>query len=355
MFNKKTLAMQIDRAFSVSAVAKLVAAGILTPKIRKKGPFELPAIKPEYNYFCHLLGDVLKNLPELPDFSGDKKIAVMSDYGGEHSDALYQTYSFLFVAMDKTGPFQARMQELRQKHKIHNPYSEFKFKDLRYAPRKRALPEYLRLVDTLIHSALVTVAIDRKIESVFAPSKAAAKKEITKQLQDGGFGTWNFQTGEKLLRILHILSAFTAALTHDQQRLLWYSDNDNINADGHERSFSHTQSLFGSVGAMYMTHGFEILGFAKSLADKSFLDDLLSVPDLAAGILHDLVTFDDTGEDPPGDDGKVDVLKWIATSSNFLTKIHLRISPKSDGTYEAHNLTLEPKWSDPLGLDNASR
>lgn len=269
-FNKKTLAIQIAQAFSVIAAAKSVAVGVLTPKIRKQGPFELPAVKHEYNYFCHLLAEVLKNLPELPDFSGDKKIAVMSDYGGEHSDALYQTYSFLFVAMDKTVPFQTRMEELRQKHNIRYPYSEFKFKDLKYAPRKRALPEYLRLVDTLIHGALVTVAIDRKIKSVFAPSKDAAKKEITKQLQDGGFGIWNFQTGEKLLRILHILSAFTAALTHDQQRLLWYTDNDNINADGHERTFAHTQSLFESVGTMYMTHGFEILGFAKSESPRLY-------------------------------------------------------------------------------------
>lgn len=57
--------------------------------------------------------------------------AVMSDYGGEHGDARYNTYSFLFVALDKHGPFQSHMDALRQKHKIYVPYSEFKYKDLK--------------------------------------------------------------------------------------------------------------------------------------------------------------------------------------------------------------------------------
>lgn len=343
-FKKKALKVLIDRAFTARTVAKLIAIGPLQQKIRKHGPFKLPAIKPEYHYFCHVLAGVLKSIPELPDFSDDNKIAVMSDYGGEHGDARYSTYSFLFVAMDKNGPFQTHMQALRQKHKIHDPYSEFKYKDLKYGPRSRALPEYLELIDNLIHGAVVTVAIDKKIGSVFGMTKWEAHASIAKQLEEGGFGKWTGHVGEKALRVLHILAAFTAAMTYDQQRLVWYSDTDQINEDAKDRSFADTQKLFGSIGAMYVTHGFDVLGFGKSFLEKGYLDDLLSVPDLAAGMLQDLLTAQDTGNDIPGGDEKLAVLKWLATPAKFLSKIHVRIAPKDDGTYEGHILTLEPKW-----------
>jgi hypothetical protein len=73
--------------------------------------------------------------------------------------------------------------------------------------------------------------------------------------------------GEKVMRVLHILAAFTAALTYDQQRLLWYSDTDQINDEAKDRSFAHVQKLFERIGAMYMTHGFEVLGLEIVLGE----------------------------------------------------------------------------------------
>ncbi|AJP58089.1 hypothetical protein UC34_16160 [Pandoraea vervacti] len=93
-----------------------------------------------------------------------------------------------------------------------------------------------------------------------------------------------------------------------------------------------------------MTHNFDVLGFGKSFQEKSYLDDLLSVPDLAAGMLQDLLTGQDTGGEIPGGNEKLAVLKWLATPATHLSKIHVRIAPKDDGTYEGHILTLERKW-----------
>ncbi|MGO0789420.1 hypothetical protein ACTOWA_06070 [Herbaspirillum seropedicae] len=312
-------------------------------KVRKRGPFKLSGMKEEHHYFCHILANVIASIPELPDFSDDHKIAVLSDYGGEHREARYSTYSFLFVALDKNGPFQAQMQSLRERHNIHAPYSEFKYKDLKFGPRSRALAEYLNLIDNFIHGAVITVAIDKSIGSVFGATKHEAQRGIEEQLQAAGFGRWSGQVGEKVLRVLHILSAFTAALTHDQQRFLWYSDTDQINEDAHDRSFAHTQKLFSNIGAMYMTHNFEVLGFGKSFAEKGFLDDLLSIPDFAAGMLQDLLVGDASGSDIPGGEEKLALLKWLATPSRFLSKIYLKIVPKEDGTYVGEILSLDLK------------
>jgi hypothetical protein len=342
-FKKKALAVTIDLVFARTQTI-FVPVVASQQKIRKQGPFKLTGLCQERHYFGHVLGGLLELIPELPDFSDDNKIAVMSDYGGEHSDARYSTYSFLFVALNKNGPFQTHMHELRQKHKILDRYSEFKYKDLKFGPRSRALPEYLQLIDNLVHGAVVTVAIDKAIGSVFGSSRSEGHATIAKQLESGDFGKWPGHVGEKAMRVLHILAAFTGALTYDQQRLLWYSDTDQINEDAKDRSFADTQKMFESIGAMYMTHGFDVLGFAKSFSEKGYLDDLLSVPDLAAGMLQDLLTARDTGTDIPGGDEKLAVLKWLATPAKFLSKIHLRIARKDDGAYEGQVLTLEPKW-----------
>lgn len=343
VLKKKILAATIDRIFALVHEASL-PAGSLQQKIRKQGPFKLPSISPNHHYFCHVLAGVLELIAELPDFADDNKIAIMSDYGGEHSDARYSTYSFLFLALNKNGPFQTHMQELRRKHKILDRYSEFKYKDLKYGPRSRALPEYLQLVDSFIHGAVITVAIDKTIGSVFGSTRSEGYSMIAEQLEVDDFGNWPGHVGEKVLRVLHILAAFTAVLTHDRQRLLWYSDTDQINEDAKDRSFADVQKLFGRIGAMYMTHGFDVLWFAKSFSEKGYLDDLLSVPDLAAGMLQDLLTARDSGADIPGSDEKLAVLKWLATPAKFLSKIHVRIAHKDDGTYEGQVLTLEPKW-----------
>jgi hypothetical protein len=65
----------------------------------------------------------------------------------------------------------AQVEDLRRKHGILEPYSEFVYKKLSSGPRRRALPEFLRLVDNFIHGAVITIAIDKQIDTVFGVSK----------------------------------------------------------------------------------------------------------------------------------------------------------------------------------------
>ncbi|MGP6418979.1 hypothetical protein ACTZGP_09420 [Pseudomonas putida] len=119
-------------------------------KIRKNAPFDLSVITEEFFFFSQLLAVAVRQLNELPDFSDDEKIAVMSDFGGEHPGAHFHTYSFLILAYNKIGPFIEQIEKLRQKHGLLNPYSEFAFKDLGYGPRSRALSQFLNIVDNFI-------------------------------------------------------------------------------------------------------------------------------------------------------------------------------------------------------------
>lgn len=312
-------------------------------KIKKVGPFTLSAVTPEYAVFSHLLAHAVSQLKDLPDFSDDTKIAVMSDFGGEHKGARFNTYSFLLMAYNKVGPFDTKVRELRERYGILEPYSEFKFKDLTYGPRSRALPEFLHLIDNFIHGAVVTIAIDKCIGTVFGESKKAAHASIEKQLRKMELGQWNGATAEKMLRICHAIAVFTTLTTQDKQGLLWYCDDDTINVDARERRFEHTQNIFVRVLRMYCVNEFEIVGFGKSFSQKSHLDDLLSITDLAAGVVQDLLQAHDSGIDAvPGGQEKEALIRWIATQGRFLSKITIQISELPDGELGSGLVQITP-------------
>jgi hypothetical protein len=255
----------------------------------------------------------------------------MFDFGGEHQSARFYTYSFLFLAYNKVGPFEEKVRELRKKYGLLAPYSEFAYKKLTSGARARALPEYLQLVDSFIHGAIITIAIDKRIETVFGAQKKQAHPVMVEQLQEEGLGEWLGPGAEKVLRVTNIIAAFASLLTNENQRLLWYSDKDLINEDGKKRDFTHTQQILARVLGMYLSHKLDVVGFAKSFDKKSHLDDLLSVPDLAAGVVQDLLFQYETHADVPGGDEKAMVMQWIATPAKYLSKVTVQITRTADG------------------------
>ena len=92
------------------------------------------------------------------------------------------------------------------------------------------------------------------------------------------------------------------------------------------------QEIFAHVLRGYTQKHLDILGFAKSFTDKSHYDDLLSIPDLAAGVVQDLLRSHKTGVDQvSGGEEKIAVMRWIANQSKFLTKITIQLVPLPDG------------------------
>jgi hypothetical protein len=312
-------------------------------KIRKNGPFDLSAITPEYPYFSQLLAHAIGQIKELPDFYDDEKIAVMSDFSGEHKGAHFNTYSFLILAYNKVGPFQLQVEELRRKHGLLEPYSEFAFKKLSFGPRSRALPEFLHLVDNFIHGAVITIAIDKEIDTVFGVSKKVTYPIIEEQLVTMGLGKWKGAIGEKVLRICHSIALFTALTTRENQRLLWYCDKDSINENTQDRSFTDTQKIFIQILGMYSKHKFDLIGFGKSFDDKSHLDDLLSIPDFAAGVVQDVLQAHKTNDNNiPGGQEKIALLKWMAKQGKFLSKITIQISRLTNGDLGSRVVDFTP-------------
>lgn len=261
----------------------------------------------------------------------------MTDFGGEHPGARFNTYGFLILAFDKVKPFELAVQELRRKHKILEPFSEFRYKRLASGPRSRALPDFLRAVDGLIHGAVVTIAVEKQIESLFG---GAARIEET--LSGMGLGRWKKGAGEKVLRVCHSLAIFISLLTRTDQPLFWYCDNDAINETSLGRGFPDTQKILGGALGMYSEERSAVMGFGKSFERKSYLDDLLSVPDFAAGVVQDLLAGHETGGNIAGGDEKTQVIKWMAAESEFLSKITIQIMRRTDGEFVSGKVDFYP-------------
>jgi len=94
---------------------------------------------------------------------------------------------------------------------------------------------------------------------------------------------------------------------------------------------------------MYSKHKFDVVGFGKSFDGKSHLDDLLSIPDFAAGVVQDLLQAHKTGNDNiPGGDEKIALLRWIATQGKFLSKITIQISRLANGELGSQVIDFTP-------------
>ncbi len=104
-------------------------------KIRKSGPFKLSKITDQYPFYSWRLAEEIQKIDELPDFSEDTRILVMSDYGGEHETAAFNTYAFLICSFDKSSVFQHETNSLREAHGLNSPFHEFAYKKLKCGPK----------------------------------------------------------------------------------------------------------------------------------------------------------------------------------------------------------------------------
>lgn len=300
-------------------------------KVRKSGPFRITPVEGGPHFLAALLSNALAQIEELPDFSDDRAIFCMTDFGGEHKGALNNTYSFLIVSQSKLGPFSEEMQNLRVRRNLLSPYQEFSYKDVEPGPKGRALPEFFDVVDGLLHGVVLTIAVDKRVGSFFGEPRKVAYSNIVRDLAELGMGTWKGPEAEKVLRVSNMLAAVLSVLASPGHKMLWYCDNDAINANGKKRTFEHTQKIFTLALGTYIGSQFEMVGFAKPFDGKSHLDDLLSVADMAAGVVSDILDGHARNNEIEGKDEKVHVIKWIGQSSAYLSKVVIHITPLPNG------------------------
>lgn len=276
-------------------------------------------------YFAGL-AEQLGKLPKLPNFAEDEGVFVFSDYGGEHSGAGFRTYTYLIVSADKISVFQRESEAIRLKYGLGT--REISFKDLNYGPTRRALPDYLNAVNGCLHGMLLTIGVDTNIQTLFGESKKEGRINLERVRDKIGKGDWSYKRLEKMYRVYGPLVIMLHLLCSEEHKVLWQGDNDTINQDGKGATFKDAQYHLQVMMAEFSGKNFKLLGIAKSFEMHSYFDDLLSVADLAAGMIQDLLRHQYKCANVEVNEQKALLCKWLGTKSHFLQKVNLAVLSK---------------------------
>ncbi|MBH3426172.1 hypothetical protein [Pseudomonas alkylphenolica] len=278
-------------------------------------------------------------LPNLQD--RNETIAIFSDYGGEHSASKYHTYSFLIVAYSQLQSFQDKMLELRRQFGLDSPFKEIAYKRLDHGPTRRILEPYLVMAQNLINGLVLTVVVEKDIESLFVEGKLSHSQVMSDALAQIGMSYLKPAVAEKLFRVIHYLSFLVTLLSKEDQKVFWMTDHDSIAAN--PERFADALSYFCRVLGHYSDKRYALVGGAVPFEEKdsSFLD-LLSIPDLVGGAIENYFTsksrsLDDQFLVKSGSDV---ILKWLVHHGVGLKK-HTMMICRDDVGVRASTLKFD--------------
>ena len=218
----------------------------------------------------------------LPNLHGADCLFVGSDYGGEHQNAHYQTLTFLIADVADCArwvqvwaPWRKRLLPDRRR---------MAYKSLNDGLRARAL---FPLLDTAnrLPGLLATFAFSRAVRSVFSADGHMG----TSRLQFAPLRELSAPVAEKFMRVVHVLSLLLAGLSAPGQDVLWATDEDNIAAN--PARVRHLCDAMAFASSQCLSHSLGHLRVATSRQDSGdlSLEDLLAIPDLAAGALSSIL------------------------------------------------------------------
>lgn len=228
--------------------------------------------------FLNILSDAFAKAEiqgaEFPQLRSAQSIIVASDYSGEHPGAAYQTMSFLLADRGACADWQPLRQEFRL-HYLHDG-RRISYKSLNDRVRRRALPAFFQMANCL-PGLLASFVIPSRINTLFDTSGGRESCELLSGLSPS--------VEEKLLRVVHLLALLIAGFSRQGQNILWVTDSDAIAANN-ARSKT-LADIVATVTSNCINHDLGHFRLATSANDKGdrSLEDLLSIPDLAAGAL----------------------------------------------------------------------
>jgi hypothetical protein len=295
----------------------------------------LSSLLQEHIERSHIRGKLI--LPDLRAF-GNESVGVFSDYGGE-SSGIYYTYSVLVCGWNLAGPLHQKMKGIRDRHTLGT--KEIAFKDFHMGQLQRALPDYLNALDMLLPGFLFTLAVDKRLISLFGPQEKTTHDQLAELLRSEGLGDRKPQVAEKLVRIVHLTAFLCGLLAHDGHKVFWMTDHDAICAN--DQLHQQTLELFARVLPVYTRQGcsFPLVGGAAPFKDRSVeMLDLLSVPDIVAGSLDQYLTQRDTvaAEDIRVKQGCDLVLQWLGHDGIGLKKMNVLVRPGKGDLIEGATL-----------------
>lgn len=257
-------------------------------------------------------------------------LTILSDYSDKGK---FRTLSFLIFDHGSSPEWPQLRRSLRGRMPDNRRFS---YKALGGSSHlERFLDEFLAIADSL-NGWLFTIAIDNDLHSLVADEDTRFAWERFAELT----GRWkNQKQFENVLRINLFLALVLSPVIGNTPTLEWVSDQDDIFAND-ERSTDVTKMLRLSLGAF--TPDIErqiVVGTSEIDTGHRGIEDLLSIPDLAAGAIGDAATHN--YEIDCVSDKTVRIAKWLSACNNNLRKFTLEFRFRPSGRMCMHQLQTE--------------
>lgn len=262
----------------------------------------------------------------LPDLRSAETILGAVDHGGQHNAARFRSTSILLADLTRCGPWERQRTTVRQRWLTDG--RRMSYKRLGDRVRQTALPWFLAAANS-IPGLLFTVLVDKRIPSVFEDSLKPRRPEFAGV-------AWSRPVFDRMLLTAHFLSFLLTGLSSPGQDVLLLLDEDAFVAnEAMHRAFCE---VFSTVSGHYLAHDLGRLKVATAKSDtgRRDLEDLLSIPDLAAGALSDTLSRDmrleGLGEGiflPPSRTAASkktgQIMRWHADSTQALKRLVLTV------------------------------
>ena len=237
--------------------------------------------------FLNTLGDLFasaesRNPDIFPCLRNAKCVFVGSDYGGEHRGARYQTLSFLISDISECASWTHSRERVR--NMLLRDDRRMAFKNLNDRVRARALTAFLDFANNL-RGVLITFVVHKSVQSLFVERGTLDVAGLNATPLSG----LSAPIAEKTLRIIHLLSLLLAGFTAAGQDVVWASDDDSIAAN--ETRLRSLVDAMARISSHILPHDLGNLRVATAKQDPGdlSLEDLLSIPDLSAGALSNVM------------------------------------------------------------------
>ena len=233
------------------------------------------------------------NFHDYFDFSYNKNICFSSDYGGENDQSTYYVYTFTFHSYSSLDRWRIELDKLRTQKGYAKP-AEYKKIDIK--TRQGKLHDWLETSTNSFKGIIVSFAVDKNLDSLFAKTINDFHADIIKQPHyvDCSLSP---KILEKSFRISHFSNLILSQILCDSYGFWWMTDKDSIVQGQDRRNFTI------KVHNITLKHYCEHLTDIKSgysipfkIADEPdyYSEDFLSLSDLISGAIDDYANHFET-------------------------------------------------------------
>jgi hypothetical protein len=261
------------------------------------------------------------------DIRFGKEVLVACDFSGSHSAAKYEAFAFLVGAIGGSAKWMETRSIVRDRFLPNN--RRMAYKSLNDAIRLQALPSFLEAANNFPGN-LVVFLISKQINNLFAdPGTPGFLPELV--VAERG---WKKKSFQRLLLVASLGSLLVSCLSEPLQDILWVSDQDEIAANAEKHN--HAGHVIHHCISRYAPNHRGLLVFLTTEGDLNTrqLEDIVAVPDLAAGALVDALSICD--ELKRSSDERL----WIPISSELSPKAKTILQWFSDSSFPLKRLVV---------------